>query len=171
MTPDGRIASQPHCFIQADQPRHFAMAGILFREYAEQLGIDLCFQDFSSELNELADRYGPPSGCLWLVMRGSTAVGCGALRRLDDGACEMKRLYIRRAERGASLGRQVAERLVHSARALGYDRMLLDTLAEMAAARRLYLSLGFRETGPYYRNPLPNAVYMELDLRYAARDP
>jgi ribosomal protein S18 acetylase RimI-like enzyme len=171
MTEDGAMGNPAHTIIQADEPHHFAMASSLFQEYAAQLGIDLCFQDFPSELNALADRYGPPSGCLLLVMRGSKAVGCGAVRGLIDGACEMKRLYIRSDERGANLGRRVAERLVERARELGYERMLLDTLAEMTTAQNLYRSLGFRETGPYYRNPLPRVVYMELDLRNVERNP
>ena len=154
----------PYLLIEAGEPCHYAVAGTLFEEYAEQLGVDLCFQDFAGELERLPEMYGQPFGCLVLVTRDAAAAGCGAVRRLSDGVCEMKRLYVRRAERGAGLGRRIAERLVERARTLGYQRMFLDTLEEMAAARRLYASLGFRETGPYYDNPLTNAVYMELDL-------
>jgi ribosomal protein S18 acetylase RimI-like enzyme len=112
--------------------------------------------------------YGPPSGRLVLVMNGTTPVGCGALRWLSAGVCEMKRLYIRSDARGASLGRRVAEHLVESARTLGYEKMRLDTLSDMAPAQSLYRSLGFREIAPYYSNPLSNSVYMELSLMPAA---
>jgi ribosomal protein S18 acetylase RimI-like enzyme len=63
----------------------------------------------------------------------------------------------------------LAERLVHEARSLGYATVYLDTLAEMAPARTLYGSLGFRETTPYYDNPLPDVKYLKLDLGGAAQ--
>ncbi len=146
----------------------FAAARTLFEEYAAQLKIDLCFQGFAAELDQLARIYAPPTGCLLIARCGDAPVGCGALRRLSAESCEMKRLYIQPAERGAKLGRVIAQRLLARARALGYASMRLDTLAEMKAARALYRSLGFREIAPYYDNPLPQAVYMELDLRTIA---
>jgi putative acetyltransferase len=165
MTEAGEPRDSMYVLVEAEGLHQYEMGRVLFEEYASQLGIDLCFQDFPSELKQLPDMYGPPLGSLVLVMKGSTAVGCGAVRRLSDGVCEMKRLYVRTNERGANLGRHVAERLVEMARALGYEKMLLDTLVEMIPARRLYESLGFREVESYYENPLSNVVYMELDFR------
>lgn len=143
----------------------FTAARALFEEYAAQLKIDLCFQGFAAELDQLARSYAPPSGCLLLARRDDAAVGCGGIRRLSGQSCEMKRLYVQPADRGAKLGRAIAQGLLARARALGYANVRLDTLAEMIPARALYRSLGFREIAPYYDNPLPQAVYMELDLR------
>lgn len=143
----------------------FAAARTLFEEYAARLKIDLCFQGFAEELDRLAQIYAPPAGCLLIARRDDLPVGCGAIRRLSGESCEMKRLYIQPAERGAKLGRVIAQRLLARARALGYASVRLDTLAEMVPARALYRSLGFREIAPYYDNPLPQTVYMELDLR------
>lgn len=157
--------------LEAHDPRHFEVARGLFQEYAAQLAIDLCFQGFAAELDELPRMYGPPAGCLLLVMRGSEAVGCGALREFSKQACEMKRLYVRREQRGAGLARHVAVGLLQRARALGYASMLLDTLSDMAAARALYRSLGFCEIAPYYSNPLPNVVYMKIELGGNDGDP
>jgi len=157
--------------IEAVEARHFELAVQMFQEYAVQLGIDLGFQGFAAELDDLPGVYGPPTGALFLVMRGATAVGCGGLREFSAGVCEMKRLYVRASERGASLGRQIAVRLLDRARTLGYREMVLDTLTDMAAAQTLYRSLGFRETAPYYRNPLPNVVYMKAELRDTDCDP
>jgi GNAT superfamily N-acetyltransferase len=138
---------------------------VLFREYAEGLGVDLCFQGFEAELERMPEMYGAPEGCLFLAYADERLLGCGALRRLAvGGICEMKRLYVRAEARGTGLGRILAEGLIAKARSLGYAVMRLDTLAHMAAARRLYGSLGFVEIGAYYDNPLPNVVYMELDL-------
>ncbi len=144
----------------------FAAARMLFQEYAAQLRIDLCFQGFAAELEQLPAIYSPPGGSLLLARLADSAepIGCGGVRRLSDDHCEMKRLYLRPAARGLNLGRRLAEGLAAKARALGYSRMYLDTLAEMTAARTLYGSMGFRETAPYYRNPSSDVVYLELDL-------
>jgi GNAT superfamily N-acetyltransferase len=149
----------------AATPEDFAVARVLFQEYAAQLGIDLCFQGFDAELGQLASMYAPPAGILILARRAGQPIGCGAVRPLSAGICEMKRLFLRPEARGTGLGRALAERLVLEARRLGYARMVLDTLVDMRAARGLYGSLGFRETAPYYDNPLAGAVYLELDLR------
>jgi GNAT superfamily N-acetyltransferase len=149
---------------EASEAPDFAAARELFLEYAAQLQIDLCFQGFAAELDQLATMYAPPCGCLILARSGRHPIGCGAIRRLSGEACEMKRLYLRPQARGTGLGRTLAERLVERAKALGYAQMYLDTLLDMHPARKLYVSLGFRETAPYYDNPLPDVVYMALDL-------
>jgi len=168
MQGDAKLKVHEYMLVEGSAPQHYEMAGVLFREYAAQLGVDLCFQDFASELNQLPVMYGTPTGCLLLALQGDRAMGCGALRKLSDGVCEMKRLYIRREARGSNLGRRVAHRLVQTAAALGYNTMRLDTLVHMVAAQNLYRSLGFREIAAYYSNPLANSVYMELSLRPGA---
>ena len=148
----------------AESPEDYALARQLFEEYAQALGVDLCFQNFALELEDLRGSYGPPGGGLLLAHRGSEAAGCIALRRLDTSCCEMKRLYVRPSLRGIGLGRLLAERLLERARELGYRRMVLDTLESMESARALYRSLGFAEAEAYYHNPLPGVHYMALDL-------
>ncbi len=136
----------------------------LFREYLDSLGVDLSFQDVESELASLPGKYRPPGGVILLASRADVALGCGALRPLERGFCEMKRLYVRREARGAKLGRLIAEALlVHAAR-LGYERVRLDTLASMRNAQALYAALGFTEIAPYTDNPLPGTRFLERIL-------
>jgi ribosomal protein S18 acetylase RimI-like enzyme len=142
----------------------FNVARTLFEEYSRALGIDLRFQNFGEELDRMREMYGGPHGCLLLARQGARAVGCVAFRPLSADTCEMKRLYVRPDARGRNVGRQLAVAIVERARASSYRRMVLDTLASMNVAHTLYRSLGFRDTAPYYANPLPDVAYMELEL-------
>lgn len=136
----------------------------LFREYQTWLGVDLGFQHFEDELASLPGPYAPPRGGLLLGVEGEDALGCVAVRPLDGGSCEMKRLYVRPRGRGRGLGRDLAVAIIDLARRAGYARMRLDTLDTLSEAMGLYTSLGFRQTEPYYDNPLEGVVYWELDL-------
>ena len=141
----------------------------IFQEYAAQLGVDLCFQGFEEELRDLPGEYAEPGGDLLLAFVDGALAGCGAFRPLHDvdypNACEMKRLYVRRAFRRFGLGRLLARQLMDRAIEAGYSTMLLDTLDDMEAARNLYETLGFEEIPPYYFNPVPGAHYLKADLR------
>ncbi|MGB2816999.1 MAG: GNAT family N-acetyltransferase [Burkholderiaceae bacterium] len=145
-------------------PRDLPTVRQLFREYADGLGIDLGFQGFEAELADLPGKYSPPAGRILIAWRGIEAVGCVALRPVDDRRCEMKRLYLRPQVRGEQLGRRLAERVCDEARAAGYARICLDTIPSMAAAVALYTSLGFRPTEPYVFNPVPDALFLALTL-------
>ena len=141
---------------------------LIFREYAASLDIDLGFQRFDDELASLPGEYAAPSGALLLALMDGEVVACGGVRALPDcdyaNACEMKRLYVRRAFRRFGLGRLLAQALMDRAAEAGYSVMLLDTLDDMEAARELYASLGFEEIPPYYYNPIPGAHYLKAEL-------
>lgn len=140
----------------------------IFQDYADSLEIDLCFQGFGEELATLPGDYAPPRGHLLLADVDGSLAGCCALRPLDmtdyPNACEMKRLYVRKAFRGFGLGRQLAEAILDAARQRGYTCVLLDTLDSMESARALYAELGFMEIPPYYHNPIAGSHYLKADI-------
>lgn len=140
----------------------------LFKNYAQSLDVDLCFQNFDEELRNLPGEYASPRGALLLATVDGHFAGCCALRSLDGvdypSACEMKRLFVSPEFRGLGIGRQLAERIMDAARLAGYDCILLDTLDDMESARALYEDLGFENIPPYYFNPIAGAHYLKADL-------
>ena len=155
--------------LPATTPAQVLHACALFQEYAESLGFSLCFQDFDRELETLPGDYAPPSGRLYLAYQNGKPVGCAALHKLADGIGEMKRLYVKPEARGTGLGRQLSEQIIAAARSIGYRTLRLDTVADrMPGAIALYRAQGFVEIAPYRFNPVPGALYMELDLTMPA---
>jgi ribosomal protein S18 acetylase RimI-like enzyme len=153
----------------ARTPQEIEAARSLFREYGASLGFSLCFQSFDLELASLPGDYAPPSGRLllanWLDGEEEQLAGCVALHRLQDGICEMKRLYVRPAFRGKGIGQALAAAAVAEGREIGYRQMRLDTVPSvMGMAVALYRGMGFREISAYRVNPIAGAIYMELDL-------
>jgi len=151
-------------FVTADTDEKIKQIKTLFLEYQRSLGIDLCFQDFNRELAELPGEYAVPAGRLYLLKYEGKLAGCAALRKMKNGICEMKRLYVKPEYRGLKLGRRAAEQIIRDAGQIGYKTMRLDTLLSMKEAISLYKSLGFREIEPYRFNPVEGTVYMELSL-------
>jgi putative acetyltransferase len=151
--------------VQAATPVQIAKVRELFLEYAQSLGFSLCFQSFDQELATLPGEYAPPAGRLLIAEYEGQLAGCVALHPLQDGVCEMKRLYLRPQFRGKGLGRVLTDRILAEARQIGYRRIRLDTVEPvMKDAVAMYRKIGFREITPYCANPIPGALYMELLL-------
>ena len=165
--------------IREARPDEIPVVRDLFREYACSLNLDLTYQDFEEELATLPGKYARPAGRLLLALEGDYPAGCIALRPLDKGTCEMKRLYVRASHRGLRLGEALIARFLEEARRAGsqeeklldsghvpgYQRVVLDTVYPlMSAAVAMYKRMGFREIPPYCPNPMRGALYMEFRL-------
>lgn len=136
----------------------------LFREYAQFLKISLDFQDFESELAKLPAKYAEPEGSILLAKVDDKPAACVALWKLEDGVCEMKRLYVKPEFQGLGLGKKMALSIIEEAKIKGYKTMKLDTLKRLQSANYLYNSLGFSETKPYNYNPESDVAYFEKEL-------
>jgi ribosomal protein S18 acetylase RimI-like enzyme len=132
----------------------------MFRDYFAWLAADGWFGDPEAELAALPGGYD----AILVARIDEEIAGCVALRPLEEGVCEMKRLYVRPSSRGSGTGRALVEASIVRARELGYATMRLDTLPTMDAARALYLSLGFRSIERYNDNPIEGVLFFELPL-------
>ena len=152
--------------IQAAAPDEIEAARVLFREYEAWFGLNLCFQNFDEEVALLPGKYAASEGGrLLLAYANEKLAGCGALRKLEDRICEMKRVFVRDEFRGQGIGNELITTLFEEARAIGYERMRLDTFPpKMGKAVELYKSYGFREIPAYYHNPYDQVLYLEREL-------
>ena len=151
--------------VQAETTGQIEQARAIFREYEAWIGLALCFQNFDEEVASLPGKYAAPEGRLFLAFAHGQLAGSIALRKLADGICEMKRLFVKDEFRGQKIGIALIEKLIAEAREIGYEKMRLDTFPpKMAKAVGLYESYGFQEIPPYYPNPYGDTLFMELDL-------
>src|SRR5829696_8557729 len=151
--------------IQAETPEQIEQARRLFREYEAWIGLALCFQNFDAEVANLPGKYAAPEGRLLLAYVDGKLAGGIALRKLETGICEMKRLFVKDNYRGRKIGVALIEKLIAEAREIGYEKIRLDTYPpKMAKAVSLYETYGFREIPPYYENPYDDTLFMELKL-------
>lgn len=150
---------------EADTPETLQLFRVLAGELLTEYGFDLSFQNVDEEMAHLPGKYAPPTGAVLLAFVNDKPAGCVAMRPLEDGVCEMKRLYVRPAFRSLKLGKLLSEHILKAAKSSGYRFMRLDTRREqMHRAIAIYSSLGFYEIPPYNVNPFPDIYYMECDL-------
>ena len=137
----------------------------LIKEYIDSLTFKLDFQEIEEEFVKFPGEYTlSAKGSLLIAYINNIPIGVIGFRRIDNNICEMKRLYVKKQARGRGIGKYLSLALMERAREFGYKVMRLDTLSRMTSAVLLYRSLGFYEISPYRYNPLPDALYMEIDL-------
>lgn len=155
--------TQTYQIIEVSSKEEIKAVKALFLEYQKWLNVSLCFQGFNEELAGLPGKYAPPEGRLYLVKAGNEYIGCIGLRKISNGICEMKRLYIKPEHQGRGLGKKLVQLLIEDAKQIGYSSMRLDTIKEkMPNAVDIYEKHGFKKIEKYYDNPNPHTLFMEL---------
>ena len=145
--------------------KEYKIAISLFKEYALQLGVDLSFQNFNQELQNIEQQYAKPNGVLYIVFdNNEKAIGCFGIRMFEDAICELKRMYVNKNYRGQGLGKRLLIKSIEVGKELGYKKMRLDTLPTMKAAIGLYKKTGFYEIPAYRFNPIEGIKYFEMAL-------
>lgn len=151
--------------------RHAQEINALFSEYTDMLiANDSSFQDYlaiqhyDEEIDHLEEKYGMPSGRLYLAYCNGEAAGCVGLKRIDEKNCEMKRLYVRPQFRDKNIGKLLVEKVIIDAKETGYSHMLLDTLPFLESAIHIYEKFGFYTINCYNDSPMRTSIYMRLDL-------
>jgi putative acetyltransferase len=150
--------------ITANSESEYEAAGILFKEYAVWLNIDLDFQNFDEELLKLKEMYSVPNGAILLSRKENVFTGCVAVRKKENGIAELKRMFIKERYRKGGIGALLLQKALEIATNLHYKKIRLDTLDTMTPAINLYKKYGFYEIVPYYFNPEKNAVFFEKVL-------
>lgn len=124
-----------------------------------------------ADADRLPGPYVPPLGGLWIAVADSAGIGCVALRPIDEGAAEVKRMFVDAEWRGRGVGRALLSALVNGARARGYRTLRLGTLHDMDAAQALYRSVGFCPIDRYRPDELTDTRFFELDLAHTGKWP
>jgi putative acetyltransferase len=151
-------------YILATTPQEYLAAAKLFTEYAQWLKIDLCFQNFTEELSQLQSMYAHNTGGIILCKIDGAFMGCAAIRKIDENACELKRMWVQLLHQKNGIGESLLHQCIQLAKQLNYKEIRLDTLQRLQPAIQLYKKYNFVETEAYYNNPNKDVVYMKLDL-------
>lgn len=158
-------AARPIKIITASSPVDFAAGAALISSYAQEFYDILCLQNINQELQELSQRYSPPSSQFFLLKEAESPVACVILKRFSADAVELKRMYIKKEARGRSYSKLLLNHAIEVAKNLGYRRMLLDTVPAMTTAIQLYEKFGFQRRDAYYDSPLSDAFFYELTFQ------
>jgi len=151
-------------YILANSQLEYEAAQLLFNEYAQWLNIDLCFQNFDKELQQLSIMYAATSGGIVLCKKNNDFIGCSAIRKIDTTSCELKRMWVQLPYQKLGIGETLLKECIALAKKLNYKEILLDTLKRLQPAIKLYKKYNFIETEAYYKNPNNDVVYMKLVL-------
>ena len=150
---------------RSDEPPGSDLLGELYAHFAA------VYEDWAARPGSVttADEMAPPHGAFLIGYDSERAVACGGLRRLHDGSAEIKRMYVVPDSRSRGAGRALLLALEDAARAIGYERVRLDSGPEQRHGQALFASAGYVETGRYNDNHV--AIYWAEKALTPSREP
>lgn len=156
------MAKSPRISIQeANAPAELKKVHQLLWNYGASRGFDAAMGNFQYELDHLPYRYARPEGCLLLAKVEGIPAGCVAYQALENGICEMKRLYVEPSHRGLGLGKALIDQICKEAKIYGYKSMRLDTFDYYKSAIAAYKKAGFYEIPPYQKYDFKDVLFFE----------
>jgi GNAT superfamily N-acetyltransferase len=144
--------------IRRAEPADFEEAWAIVTEYYD--AVDVVIRE---DRRAFLGFYFSDGAGLWLAQRGQAVTGCIALRRLDNSAGEVKRLYVRPDSREQGIAGLLLDSLHEYARAVGYEWLYLDSKDDLAAALRFYERRGYSHCARYNDNPQAT-IFMRKQL-------
>lgn len=151
-------------FIIANTNEEYESAALLFKEYASWLNIDLSFQSFKEEIEDLRQMYGGKEGAIILCKENEVYIACIAIRKANEETAELKRMFVKPDFQKQGIAKMLLDKSIDLAKIKNYNRIWLDTLNYMLPAIKLYKQYGFYEIEAYYNNPNETAVYFEKKI-------
>ena len=151
--------------VEAKGKEHFEIAKKFFAEYLDELDVDLSFQGFKEELNNLKQYYTAPKGfIIFLKNNEGEFIACSGVRFLNKEKCEFKRMYVLPDYRKQGIGQFILQKCIERARELNFEKIQLDTLGRLTESIKYYREIGFYEIPPFRFNPYDDAMYFEFKL-------
>jgi len=142
---------------------HAAVAREL-ADYLSFIGDALDADGLDHDIAHWQEEYDGRMGVLLLVADATgEVVGTAAVRVLEPGLGELKRMWLRPSRQGRGLGRRLMDACLDEARGLGCRALRLDTQAKLEAAVHLYRAYGFSEI-PRYNDNHRADIWMERSL-------
>lgn len=142
----------------------YKAAAMLFAEYAAWLAVDLGFQHFDEELQNLKMVYNSNDGGIILCKTNNEFIASVAIRKISTEIAELKRMYVQPLYQHKGIGQQLLKEAFALAEKCKYNYIRLDTLNHMLPAINLYKKNGFYKIPAYYHNPIATAVYFERKM-------
>ncbi|MBE9170449.1 GNAT family N-acetyltransferase [Pleurocapsales cyanobacterium LEGE 06147] len=148
---------QPH---QIEEVKHLILA--VCQEIFQVPEEVILRHDSLTDIDNFQSEYFNNTGTFLVLVDNHRVVGSGAIRRINNDICELKRMFFLKDYRGRGLGMKIAQKLLNFAKKTEYKKVRLDTRKEMTQALKLYKKLGFYFIERY--NNSSCTIFMEKKL-------
>jgi putative acetyltransferase len=110
-----------------------------------EFGLEPSPESTDADLNDIEGAYLNSGGMFEIIERSDgQVVGSVGIYPMEDGLCELRKMYLAADVRGRGLGKLLLERALSHARKAGFRAVMLETASVLKEAVRLYTSYGFQ---------------------------